>query len=58
MGQFVATIIMTILGFVIGGVVGINFTDAAAFAPACWWGALAGFLVSLGGCLCFLDDVF
>ena len=57
MGQLFATILLTIVGFIIGGLIGQHFTEAATWFPAAWWGALTGFIVSLGGCLCHLDDI-
>lgn len=51
MGELVAALILAVLGFFIGGIVGMN-SEIASWSPYCWYGALIGLSVAVGVPIC------
>jgi hypothetical protein len=48
MAEVFAAIVMAIIGFVIGGLVGLNTEGVWSWSPYCWY----GILVAWGVCIC------
>jgi len=53
MPEFIGFMIVGLIGYVIGGVVGLSIDSA--WNPICWYGLFIAWALALGVCLCGFD---